>query len=69
MYIFPHSAWAILLDRPQTRLQIVLIPPTLFVAPYKDVSEHHRLSDSASECVTPLVIYEETTDIWINVCQ
>nr|DBA31913.1 TPA: hypothetical protein GDO54_007670 [Pyxicephalus adspersus] len=60
-------AWAILLDRPQTRLQIVLIPPSLFVAPFKDLSEHHRLSESISDSVAPLVIYEETTDIWINI--
>lgn len=60
-------AWAILLDRPQTRLQIVLIPPSLFVAPFKVLSEHHRLSESTLDSIAPLVIYEETTDIWINI--
>ncbi|XP_075431453.1 dipeptidyl peptidase 8 isoform X2 [Ascaphus truei] len=60
-------AWAILLDRPQTRLQIVLIPPALFIASYKDPQERQRLPDSVPDSVTPLVIYEETTDIWINI--
>ncbi|KAM4746824.1 dipeptidyl peptidase 8 isoform 2-T2 [Rhinophrynus dorsalis] len=60
-------AWAILLDRPQTRLQIVLLPPALFIPPYKDPPERLRLSDSMTDSVTPLVIYEETTDIWINI--
>ncbi|KAE8618444.1 hypothetical protein XENTR_v10009385 [Xenopus tropicalis] len=60
-------AWAILLDRLQTRLQIVLIPPALFVCPHKDPPECHWISNSPSDSVTPLVIYEETTDIWINI--
>ncbi|KAG8440767.1 hypothetical protein GDO86_006488 [Hymenochirus boettgeri] len=60
-------AWAILLDRPQTKLQIVLIPPALFVSSHKDSQQRNRLSDPLVDSVTPLVIYEETTDIWINI--
>ncbi|XP_032906519.1 dipeptidyl peptidase 8 isoform X3 [Amblyraja radiata] len=60
-------AWAILLDRPQTRLQIVLIPPTLFIPVVGDAVERQKLMESVPDNVTPLIIYEETTDIWINV--
>lgn len=61
------SAWAILLDRSQTRLQIVLIPPELFIPVEDDAMERQRLIESVPDSVTPLIIYEETTDIWINV--
>ncbi|XP_069767937.1 dipeptidyl peptidase 8-like isoform X2 [Narcine bancroftii] len=60
-------AWAILLDRPQTRLQIVLIPPTLFIPVVGDAVERQKLMESVPDNITPLIIYEETTDIWINV--
>ncbi|CAH2274447.1 dipeptidyl peptidase 8 isoform X1 [Pelobates cultripes] len=60
-------AWAILLDRPQTRLQIVLIPPALFSNCYTTSPDHPLLFDSLPDNVTPLIIYEETTDIWINI--
>ncbi|XP_059808801.1 dipeptidyl peptidase 8-like isoform X2 [Hypanus sabinus] len=60
-------AWAILLDRPQTRLQIVLIPPTLFIPVVGDAVERQKLMESVPDSITPLIIYEETTDIWINV--
>eukprot|EP00069_Balaena_mysticetus_P020353 bmy_12700T0 len=61
-------AWAILLDRSQTRLQIVLISPELFIPVEDDAMERQRLIESVPDSVTPLIIYEETTDIWINVC-
>uniref|UniRef100_UPI00398E7175 dipeptidyl peptidase 8-like n=1 Tax=Pristiophorus japonicus TaxID=55135 RepID=UPI00398E7175 len=60
-------AWAILLDRPQTRLQIVLIPPALFIPVVGDAMERQKLVESVPDSVMPLIIYEETTDIWINV--
>ncbi|KAB1277069.1 Dipeptidyl peptidase 8 [Camelus dromedarius] len=59
-------AWAILLDRSQTRLQIVLISPELFIPVEDDAMERQRLIESVPDSVTPLIIYEETTDIWIN---
>ncbi|XP_043933383.1 dipeptidyl peptidase 8 [Protopterus annectens] len=59
-------AWAILLDRSQTRLQIVLIPPALFI-PVADTEEQKDLIVSVPDSVTPLIIYEETTDVWINI--
>ncbi|XP_006831589.1 PREDICTED: dipeptidyl peptidase 8 isoform X1 [Chrysochloris asiatica] len=60
-------AWSILLDRSQTRLQIVLISPELFIPVEDDAMERQRLIESVPDSVTPLIIYEETTDIWINI--
>lgn len=62
-----NSIWSILLDRSQTRLQIVLIPPALFIPVEYDAMERQKLIDAVPDSVTPLIIYEETTDIWINV--
>ncbi|XP_073852175.1 dipeptidyl peptidase 8 isoform X14 [Macaca fascicularis] len=62
-----EGAWSILLDRSQTRLQIVLISPELFIPVEDDVMERQRLIESVPDSVTPLIIYEETTDIWINI--
>lgn len=67
-FVYLNSAWAILLDRSQTRLQIVLISPELFIPVEDDAMERQRLIESVPDSVTPLIIYEETTDIWINVC-
>lgn len=66
-FICLNSAWSILLDRSQTRLQIVLISPELFIPVEDDAMERQRLIESVPDSVTPLIIYEETTDIWINV--
>ncbi|ETE57634.1 Dipeptidyl peptidase 8, partial [Ophiophagus hannah] len=60
-------AWAILLDRSQTRLQIAFLPPALFIPVEDDAMERQKLIDAVPDSVTPLVIYEETTDIWINI--
>uniref|UniRef100_A0A8C0HAU2 dipeptidyl-peptidase IV n=1 Tax=Chelonoidis abingdonii TaxID=106734 RepID=A0A8C0HAU2_CHEAB len=60
-------AWSILLDRSQTRLQIVLVSPALFIAVEDDAMERQKLIDAVPDSVTPLIIYEETTDIWINI--
>ncbi|XP_070618400.1 dipeptidyl peptidase 8 isoform X2 [Erythrolamprus reginae] len=60
-------AWTILLDRSQTRLQIALIPPALFIPVEDDAMEKQKLIDAVPGSVTPLIIYEETTDIWINI--
>uniref|UniRef100_A0A669PBC1 dipeptidyl-peptidase IV n=1 Tax=Phasianus colchicus TaxID=9054 RepID=A0A669PBC1_PHACC len=59
--------WSILLDRSQTRLQIVLIPPALFIPVEDDAMERQKLINAVPDSVTPLIIYEETTDIWINI--
>ncbi|XP_070809903.1 dipeptidyl peptidase 8 isoform X3 [Pituophis catenifer annectens] len=60
-------AWAILLDRSQTRLQIALLPSALFIPVEDDAMERQKLIDVVPDSVTPLIVYEETTDIWINI--
>ncbi|XP_060115945.1 dipeptidyl peptidase 8 [Heteronotia binoei] len=59
--------WAIFLDRAQSRLQIALLPPALFIPVEDDAMERQQLIDAVPDSVTPLVIYEETTDVWINI--
>ncbi|XP_018602281.1 dipeptidyl peptidase 8-like isoform X1 [Scleropages formosus] len=54
-------AWVLLLNRAQTQQQLVLLPPPLFIP----------VDTPADVCpdpgsVTPFIIYQESTDIWIN---
>lgn len=60
-------AWAALMDRRQQRLQLVLLPPELFVAVNQDESSRRRTLEALGDNVHPFIIYEETSDIWINV--
>ncbi|XP_048470153.1 dipeptidyl peptidase 9 isoform X1 [Rhincodon typus] len=62
-----NFAWAVLLDRPQQRLRLVLIPTSLFIPVTKDENERLKFVEAVPETVHPHVIYEEVTDIWINV--
>ncbi|XP_071395838.1 dipeptidyl peptidase 9-like [Centroberyx affinis] len=59
-------AWASMLDRRQQRLQLVLLPPALFV-PVQQEPAGRQQSLEALRDVQPFIIYEETSDIWINV--
>ncbi|KAJ8417657.1 hypothetical protein AAFF_G00225000 [Aldrovandia affinis] len=52
-------AWALLLNRAQTRQQLVLLPPALFI-PVEGAC------DTNPSTATPYIIYQETTDVWIN---
>ena len=61
------SAWAVLLDRTQQRLQLVLLPPALFIPVAEDSAQREESVEAVPEGVHPFIIYEETTDIWINV--
>uniref|UniRef100_UPI00358EF5A4 dipeptidyl peptidase 9 isoform X3 n=1 Tax=Myxine glutinosa TaxID=7769 RepID=UPI00358EF5A4 len=56
--------WAVFLDRAQQRLQLVLIPPAMFVPASVDLSERRRL---VPDSVHPYVIYQEETSLWINI--
>ncbi|KAI1891821.1 hypothetical protein AGOR_G00147690 [Albula goreensis] len=60
-------AWAVLLDRSQQRLQLVLLPPALFIPVCEDQAQRQESVEAVPESVHPFVIYEEVTDIWINV--
>ena len=56
-----------LLDRSQKRLQLVLLPPALFIPITDDPAQRQESLEAVPEDVHPYIVYEETTDIWINV--
>ncbi|XP_016345025.1 dipeptidyl peptidase 9 isoform X1 [Sinocyclocheilus anshuiensis] len=60
-------AWAVLLDRSQQKLQLVLLPPALFIAASVDDLQWEEHVEAMPEGVQPFIVYEELTDIWINV--
>ncbi|NXS45495.1 DPP9 peptidase, partial [Balaeniceps rex] len=60
-------AWAMFLDRPQQRLQLILLPPALFIPVPENEEQRAEFAKTVPENVQPFVIYEETTDVWINV--
>ncbi|CDQ86971.1 unnamed protein product [Oncorhynchus mykiss] len=59
--------WAVLLDRSQRRLQLVLLPPALFIPVTDDLAQRQKNLEAVPHDVQPYIVYEETTDIWINV--
>ncbi|CAM9485884.1 unnamed protein product [Lampetra planeri] len=59
--------WAQLLDRPQQRLQLVLLPSTLFVRSPSPGGKWDEIARATPGSLTPYLIYQEETDIWINV--
>lgn len=61
------SAWAMFLDRPQQRLQLVLLPPALFIPTTENEEERMAFARAVPRNVQPHVVYEEVTDVWINV--
>ncbi|KAJ7308324.1 hypothetical protein JRQ81_008859 [Phrynocephalus forsythii] len=60
-------AWAMFLDRPQQRLQLVLLPPALFIPVPESEEQRLELAKAVPEDIHPFIIYEEVSDIWINV--
>lgn len=61
------SAWAVMMDRRQQRLLLVLLPPALFVPSPQDEAGYRKSLEALGEDTQPFIIYEETSDIWINV--
>uniref|UniRef100_A0A8D3E576 dipeptidyl-peptidase IV n=1 Tax=Scophthalmus maximus TaxID=52904 RepID=A0A8D3E576_SCOMX len=59
--------WAVLLDRSQRKLQLVLLPPALFVPVTEDPAQRQESLEAVPSNTQPYIIYEETTDVWINV--
>uniref|UniRef100_A0A8C5C240 dipeptidyl-peptidase IV n=1 Tax=Gadus morhua TaxID=8049 RepID=A0A8C5C240_GADMO len=59
--------WAVLLDRCQRRLQLVLLPPALFIPVTDDPAQRLDSLQSLPGNTQPYIVYEETTDVWINV--
>lgn len=62
-----HSGWAALLDRSQRKLQLVLLPPAFFIPVTDDPARRQESLEAVPNSTQPYVIYEETTDVWINV--
>uniref|UniRef100_A0A669CVT2 dipeptidyl-peptidase IV n=1 Tax=Oreochromis niloticus TaxID=8128 RepID=A0A669CVT2_ORENI len=64
-----HSrfGWAVLLDRSQRKLQLVLLPPALFIPVTDDPALRQESLEAVPTNTQPYIIYEETTDVWINV--
>uniref|UniRef100_A0A8C2X651 dipeptidyl-peptidase IV n=1 Tax=Cyclopterus lumpus TaxID=8103 RepID=A0A8C2X651_CYCLU len=60
-------AWAVMMDRRQQRLQLVLLPPALFIPAHQDGANRHESLEALGDTVHPFIIYQETSDIWINV--
>ncbi|CAL8281303.1 unnamed protein product [Lota lota] len=59
--------WAVLLDRCQRRLQLALLPPALFIPVTDDPAQRLDSLQSLPGNTQPYIVYEETTDVWINV--
>lgn len=55
------------LDRPQQRLQLVLLPPALFIPSPENEAQRKAAARAIPKNVQPFVIYEEVTNVWINV--
>ena len=55
------------LDRPQQRLQLVLLPPALFIPTTESEEQRAAFARAMPRNVQPHVVYEEVTDVWINV--
>uniref|UniRef100_A0A8C6WJ11 dipeptidyl-peptidase IV n=1 Tax=Neogobius melanostomus TaxID=47308 RepID=A0A8C6WJ11_9GOBI len=59
--------WAVLLDRSQRKLQLVLLPPALFIPVTDDPAVRQEHIEAIPANTQPYIVYEEATDVWINV--
>jgi hypothetical protein len=55
------------LDRPQQRLQLVLLPPALFIPTPESEEQRLAFARAVPKDFQPHVVYEEVTNVWINV--
>ncbi|CAH2292831.1 dipeptidyl peptidase 9 isoform X1 [Pelobates cultripes] len=60
-------AWAMLLDRLQHLMQLVLLPPELFIPMSEDEEKREQFLKDVPQHIQPHVIYEERSDIWVNI--
>lgn len=56
-----------MMDRRQQRLQLALLPPALFIPTHQDEASRQESLEALGDTVQPFIIYQETSDIWINV--
>lgn len=55
------------MDRRQQNLQLVLLPPELFIPAHQDEAKRQESLEALGDSVHPFIVYQETSDIWINV--
>ncbi|XP_026544838.1 dipeptidyl peptidase 9-like [Notechis scutatus] len=55
------------LDRPQQQLQLVLFPPALFIPVPENEEQRLEFAKAVPEDTHPFIVYEEATNVWINV--
>ncbi|KAG8127022.1 putative Dipeptidyl-peptidase 9 protein [Naja naja] len=60
-------AWAMFLDRPQQQLQLVFFPPALFIPVPENEEQRQEFAKAVPENTHPFIVYEEATNVWINV--
>lgn len=56
-----------MMHRRQQRLQLVLLPPSLFIPVNQDEATRQKSLETLGDTVQPFIIYQESSDIWINV--
>uniref|UniRef100_A0A8C6X225 dipeptidyl-peptidase IV n=1 Tax=Naja naja TaxID=35670 RepID=A0A8C6X225_NAJNA len=62
-----RHAWAMFLDRPQQQLQLVFFPPALFIPVPENEEQRQEFAKAVPENTHPFIVYEEATNVWINV--
>lgn len=67
VFLCRSSGWAVLLDRSQRKLQLVLLPPALFIPVTDDPVQRQESLEAVPSDAQPYIIFEETTNVWINV--
>ncbi|XP_008332047.1 dipeptidyl peptidase 9-like isoform X2 [Cynoglossus semilaevis] len=60
-------AWVSLMDRRQQRLQFVLLPPEFFIPAHQNKYSRRKSLKALGVKMQPFIIYQDTSDIWINV--
>ncbi|KAM9795723.1 dipeptidyl peptidase 9-like isoform 1-T1 [Syngnathus typhle] len=60
-------AWAALVNRRQQHLRLVLLPLSLFIPVDLDNATRLESLEAVGDTAHPLIIYQQKSDIWINV--
>ncbi|KAM9849126.1 dipeptidyl peptidase 9-like [Aulostomus maculatus] len=60
-------AWAVMMNRRQQRLQLVLFPPAFFIPAHQDEASRRKSLEALGDTVHPFIIHQESSEIWINV--
>ncbi|XP_051930036.1 dipeptidyl peptidase 9-like [Hippocampus zosterae] len=60
-------AWVTLMNRRQQRLQLVLLPLLIFIPVDQNDTTRLESLEAVGDMAHPLIIYQQSSDIWINV--